>query len=197
MKILVACEESQEVTKSFRNKGHLAFSFDIQQCSGGNSEWHIMGDVLEVINDGWDMMIAHPPCTYLSNAGARHLYKGHELNLERYEKGLQAKEFFMKLYNCNIPKICIENPLPSKIYNLPMYSEIIQPYEFGHEFSKKTLLWLKNLPGLMPTQLIYLGNVQSTKVVGNWFNKGSHKERQKIRSKTFSGIAATMAEQWG
>lgn len=195
MKILIACEESQEVTKAFRKYGHEAYSCDIQDCTGGYPEWHIKDDVLNVINYNWDMLIAHPPCTYLSNAGARHLYKNKELNIERYNKGLLAKEFFLKLYNSNISKICIENPLPSKIFNLPMYSQIIQPYEFGHYFSKRTLLWLKNLPGLMATDIIYYKNVESTKKSGNWFNKGGS-ERQKNRSKTFPGIAAAMAKQW-
>ena len=141
------------------------------------------------------MLICHPPCTYLSNAGARHLWKNHELNQERYKKGLEAKDFFMKLYNADCNMIAVENPIPSKIYELPKYSQIIQPYEYGHPFSKKTCLWLKGLPKLKPTKIISKEEIQSTKIAGNWFNKGG-KERQKNRSKTFPGIAKALAEQW-
>lgn len=194
MKVLVACEESQEVCKAFRELGHEAYSCDIQECSGGHPEWHLKQDVLPLLNEEWDLIIAHPPCTYLSNAGARHLYPHGLLNMERYEKGLEAKEFFMKFLNCKCEKVCVENPLPSKIFRLPDYSQIIQPYEFGHPYKKKTLLWLKNLPRLKPTCIVECP--QSTKVAGNWFNAGG-KDRQKNRAKTFSGIAKAMAEQWG
>ena len=194
MKVLVACEESQEVCKAFRELGHEAYSCDIQECSGGHPEWHLKQDVLPLLNEEWDLIIAHPPCTYLSNAGARHLYPHGLLNMERYEKGLEAKEFFMKFLNCKCKKVCVENPLPSKIFRLPDYSQIIQPYEFGHPYKKKTLLWLKNLPPLKPTCIVECP--QSTKVAGNWFNTGG-KDRQKNRAKTFSGIAKAMAEQWG
>ena len=208
MKVLVACEESQEVCKAFRAKGHEAYSCDIQEPSGGHPEWHILGDALKAIDGGqvttmdgethdigkWDLLIAHPPCTYLSNAGARFLYPKGVLNMERYEKGVEAKEFFMKFLNCNCEKVCVENPLPSKIFGLPDYSQIIQPYEFGHPYKKKTLLWLKNLPYLKPTCVVQWQ--QSTKVPGNWFNAGG-KDRQRNRAKTFHGIAKAMAEQWG
>lgn len=157
MNVLIACEESQRVCMAFRERGHNAFSCDVQEPSGGHPEWHILGDALEIINpncgvgisfetmDGmlhtitgkWDLLIAHPPCTYLSNAGARHLWKNHELNVERYNKGMIGREFFMKFYNADCPKICIENPIPSKIYELPKYTQIIQPYEHGHPFTKK------------------------------------------------------------
>lgn len=140
------------------------------------------------------MMIAHPPCTYISNAGARHLYPKGILNHERLAKGMEAKEFFMKLYEANIPKIAVENPIPSKIYALPQYTQIIQPYQFGHPFQKRTCLWLKNLPQLEPTNIVEIA--ESTKVAGNWFNKGG-KDRQKNRAKTFQGIADAMAAQWG
>jgi len=194
MKILIACEESQAVCKAFRKKGHEAYSCDILPCSGGHPEWHIQGDVLEHLNENWDMMIAHPPCTYLSNAGARFLYPKSILNMERYCKGLEAAHFFLVLYKAKIEKICIENPIQSKIYNLPQYDQIIQPYQFGHPYQKKTCLWLKNLPELKPTKV--LEKPQSTKIAGNWFNKGG-KERQINRSKTFQGIADAMADQWG
>ena len=210
MKILVACEESQRVCIAFREKGHEAYSCDIQEPSGGHPEWHIHGDALKALKGGtiitmdgllhdigkWDMLIAHPPCTYLSNAGARHLYAGHELNKERYAKGLEAKEFFMRFLDADIPKIAVENPIPSKVYGLPQYTQTIQPYEFGHPYKKKTCLWLKGLKPLQPTDMLPKEKRQSTKIAGNWFNKAG-KERQKNRAKTFPGIAKAMAEQWG
>ena len=218
MKILVACEESQAVTKEYRRLGHEAYSCDTIPCSGGHPEWHIMQDVLPLLNgkcsfvtmDGqahyaigrWDMIIAHPPCTYLTNAGARHLWKGHQLNKERYEKGLQAKAFFMAFLNADCAHIAVENPIPSKVYELPKYTQIIQPYEYGHPYTKKTCLWLKGLPQLQPTDIV--------EPVATWCPSGSysHKhgerhrgmfttDRARQRSKTFPGIAKAMAEQWG
>lgn len=148
------------------------------------------------LGGGWDLIIAHPPCTYLSNAGARFLWAEHKLNEERYEKGLKAKEFFMQFYNANCKRIAIENPTPSKIYELPKYTQTIQPYEYGHPYSKRTNLWLQNLPNLVSTNIIPKEQIQSTKIAGNWFNRGG-KDRQKNRAKTFPGIAKAMAEQWG
>ena len=210
--VLVACEESQRVCIEFRKLGHEAYSCDIEPCSGGHEEWHIQNDVLPLLNgncefqtvdgsvhciDGkWDMIIAHPPCTYLSNAGARFLYPKGVLNEGRLKLGLQAKHFFMAIYNSDCDRIAIENPIPSRIYELPPYTQKIQPYEYGHPFQKKTCLWLKNIPVLQPTDIIPKENRQSTKIAGNWFNKGG-KDRQKNRSKTFEGIAKAMAEQWG
>lgn len=194
MKILVACEESQTVCKAFRDKGHEAYSCDISPCSGGHPEWHIQGDVTPLLKQKWDMIIAHPPCTYLSNAGAVHLYPKGVLNIDRYNTGLKAKEFFMQFLNCDCEKVCVENPVPSKVFELPQYNQIIQPYQFGHPFSKKTCLWLKGLPPLKPTNI--LEEYQSTKIAGNWFNKGG-KDRQKNRSKFWEGIADAMADQWG
>lgn len=196
MKVLVACEESQRVCIEFRKLGHEAYSCDIEPCSGGHPEWHLQQDVTELLKIKWDLIIAHPPCTYLSNAGARFLYPKGELNEERLQKGLKAKEFFMKIWNADCPRIAVENPIPSKVYGLPEYSQTIQPYEFGHPYSKKTCLWLKGLPKLRPTEIIPESEIQSTKIAGNWFNKGG-KDRQKNRSKTFPGIAKAMAEQWG
>lgn len=193
MKVLVACEESQRVCIAFRNRGHEAYSCDILECSGGHPEWHIQDDVLNHL-EGWDLIIAHPPCTYLSNAGARFLYPKGVLNQERLQKGLEAKEFFMKLYNAPCDKICVENPVSSKIFDMPKHTQEIQPYEFGHPYKKKTRLWLKGLPLLKPTNIVEIS--ESTKIAGNWFNKGG-KERQRNRSKTFEGIAEAMAEQWG
>lgn len=203
MKVLVACEESQRVCTEFRKLGHEAYSCDIEPCSGGHPEWHIHDDVLPLLNGNCDfktvngdMIIAHPPCTYLSNAGARFLYPKGVLNEDRLKLGLEAKVFFMKIYNADCEKIAIENPIPSKVYGLPKYTQTIQPYEFGHPYQKKTCLWLKGLKPLQPTDVLTKEKRQSTKIAGNWFNKGG-KERQKNRAKTFPGIAKAMAEQWG
>lgn len=194
LNILIACEESQEVCKAFRALGHEAFSCDLQDCSGGHPEWHYKMDALKLINlPVWDLVIAHPPCTYLSNAGARFLYPKGILNKERLKKGLDAKDFFMHFYNGKCAHIAIENPIASRIFALPQHTQEIQPYEFGHPLKKKTRLWLKGLPKLKPTNII--GVRESTKVAGNWFNKGG-KDRQKNRAKTFEGIAKAMAEQW-
>ena len=210
MNVLIACEESQRVCIAFREKGHNAFSCDILPCSGGHPEWHICGDVLPLLDgrcsfktmdgiehsiDGkWDLLIAHPPCTYLSNAGARFLYPKGVLNEDRLKLGLAAKDFFMAFYNADCEKICIENPTPSRVYELPKYTQVIQPWMFGHPVQKRTCLWLKGLEPLKPTEIVE--ERQSSKVPGNWFNKGG-KERQKNRAKTFTGIAKAMAEQWG
>lgn len=231
MNILIACEESQRVCSAFREKGHNAFSCDIQECSGGHPEWHIKGNVLKILNpelhwgdfeiwsgisfktmDGkyhwfkgkWDMIIAHPPCTYLSNAGAARLYprKG-ELNMERYQKGLEAKEFFMQFYNADCPRIVIENPIPTRIFDLPPYTQTIQPYEHGEPYSKKTCLWIiGDVPKLIPTNEV--------KPICSWVSGGSKDNNgnkrkncgmtfrdSKTKSKTFEGIAKAMAEQWG
>lgn len=212
MKVLIACEESQRVCMAFRKRGHEAYSADILEPSGGHPEWHIMGDVLPIINgnctfdtmdgkqhtiDGkWDLLIAHPPCTYISNAGARFLYAGGAgvLNEERLRKGIQATHFFLRFLYADCERIAVENPTPSTVYCLPKYSQAIQPWQFGHPFQKKTCLWLKGLPNLQPTNITE--ERQSSKIAGNWFNKGG-KDRQRNRSKTFEGIAEAMAEQWG
>ena len=191
-KVLVACEYSGTVRDAFASKGHEAWSCDILPSeTPGN---HIQDDVLKHLDKGWDLMIAHPPCTYLSNAGARFLYPKGKLNEDRYKLGLKAKEFFMALHNAPINKTCVENPISSKIFALPKYSQIIQPYEYGHPIQKRTCLWLKNLSELKPTDIIF--KRQSTKIPGNWFNKGG-KDRQKNRSKFFKGFANAMAAQWG
>ena len=209
MKVLIACEESQAVCKAFREKGHEAYSCDILPCSGGHPEWHIMQDVVPLLDgrcnfktmdgighsiDGkWDLIVAHPPCTYLSNAGARFLYPKGVLNKDGLKLGLVAKDFFMAFYNADCEKICIENPTPSRVYELPKYTQIIQPWMFGHPVQKRTCLWLKGLEPLKSTEIVE--ERQSSKVPGNWFNKGG-KERQKNRAKTFPGIAKAMAAQW-
>ena len=201
MKVLVGCEESQAVCIEFRKLGHEAYSCDLDECSGGHPEWHIQGDVLEQLNKGWDMMIGFPTCTYMSRAGARWMFPtAGNLCEDRYKKSQQAKEFFLKLWNAPIEKICLENPLPLKVVGLPKETQVIQPYEYGHEFSKRTHLWLKNLPPLKPTKIIskykpYLpsntGGAKRGQV--SRFTKISGKER----SKTFSGIAKAMAEHLG
>lgn len=201
MKILVACEESQAVTIELRKLGHEAYSCDIEPCSGGYPEWHLQQDVAPLLKEKWDMILAFPPCTYLTNAGARHLWKGHELNQERYKKGLEAKEFFMMFYNADCPKIAIENPTPSRIYELPEKSQVIQPWQFGHPFTKRTQLWLKGLPELKPTKIVEPERTWCPS--GSYSGKHGEKhrgmftrDRAKNRSKTFSGIAKAMAEQW-
>lgn len=212
MNVLVACEESQRVCTAFRERGHRAFSCDIIECSGGHPEWHIKGDVIPLLNghceftlqngetdrqtDRWDLIIAHPPCTYISNAGVRFLYPGGNgvLNEERLRKGIQATHFLLKILWADCDRIAVENPIPSTVYCLPKYTQIIQPWMFGHPYQKKTCLWLKGLPELHPTDICE--ERQSSKVPGNWFNHGG-KDRQQNRAKTFPGIAKAMAEQWG
>ena len=202
MKILIACEYSGIVRDAFAAKGHDAWSCDILPTeTKGN---HIQGNVLDYLNKGWDMMIAHPPCTYLSNAGSRWLFKNKIINQERYKKGLEAKAFFLTLLEANIHKICVENPTPIKIFNLPKNSTFVQPYEFGHPFSKKTLLWLKNLPPLMSTNIIYKyetflpSNTGFGKRKGHKHNiKKIPKNYNKEHSKFWTGIAEAMADQWG
>lgn len=219
MNVLIACEESQTVCKAFREKGHNAFSCDIQEPSGGHPEWHILGDALSLINgecgfttmDGtryvvinkWDLIIAHPPCTYMSNAGACRMYpqKG-VIDQNRLEKALQAKEFFMKFYNADCDKICIENPMPLKIVGLPTETQRIQPYQFGEPWSKKTYLWLKGLPELQPTEIVkdykpFLPSGTGRKLGGDSYGAKKCAHESKARSKTFLGIAKAMAEQWG
>lgn len=193
MKILAACEESQAVTIELRRLGHEAYSCDLEPCSGGHPEWHLQADALELLKVKWDMILAFPPCTYLSNAGARHLFRGGVLNQERYEKGLEAKEFFMRFLNADCPRICVENPVSSRIYDMPPHTQEIQPYMFGDPVQKKTRLWLRGLPMLEPTRIVDpKANCHSA---GTWFMRGG-KDRQKNRAKTFPGIARAMAEQW-
>ena len=201
MRVLVACEESQAVTIELRRLGHEAYSCDIIQCSGGHPEWHLQVDALELLKVKWDMIIAFPPCTYLTNAGARHLYKGGVLNQERYKKGIEAKEFFLKFWNANCERIAIENPTPSKIYELPEKTQVIQPWQFGHPFTKRTQLWLKGLEPLKPTDIVTPERTWCPS--GSYSGKHNEKhrgmfttDRARNRSKTFPGIAKAMAEQW-
>lgn len=195
MKVLVACEESQEVCKAFRMRGHEAYSCDIVKPSGGHPEWHILGNAIPILTGGqvttmngaihdvgrWDLLVAHPPCTYLSNAGAGFLWKGKELQADRVMKGIQGRDLFMRFWWADIPKICIENPVPSKVFCLPAYTQIIQPYEYGHPYTKRTCLWLKGLPPLFPTDIVVPEK--------SWVMEGPYrhnKDRAKNRSKTFA-----------
>lgn len=222
MNVLVACEESQRVCTAFREKGHNAFSCDIIPCSGGHPEWHIQGDVLPLINGfcsfktqdmtdtdepiwllkKWDLIIAHPPCTYMSKAGARFMYPvSRQIDPDRLEKAMKAKEFFMKFYNADCDRICIENPTPLKVVGLPKESQVVQPYMFGDPYSKRTLLWLKGLNELKPTNVLedfvpYLPSNTGGFSRGKGGSRGvAH--NAKDASKTFLGIARAMAEQWG
>lgn len=187
MRVLVACEESQSVCTAFRAKGHEAYSCDLKPCSGGHPEWHIRDDAIAVLNGGgWDLCVAHPPCTYLSKAGATSLFHDGDVDDERYRLLTDARAFFMAFWRSGVPRLCIENPTPLKAAALPAPSQTIQPHMFGHPFTKKTLLWLRNLPPLMATELVVPTH--------SWTEV--HRSAS-MRSKTFPGIAAAMAEQWG
>lgn len=205
MKVLVACEESQEVCKAFRELGHDAYSCDIQECSGGHPEWHLCQDVTPLLEQEWDLIIAHPPCTFLTVTGNRWF------NVERYgDKAIQRQKdreeavaFFMQFANAKCERIAIENPIGcmSTLYKKP--TQIIQPYMFGDPARKATCLWLKGLPKLTPTNIVepIIIRYQNGKGTDNPWHmetmKLPPKERAKARSKTFPGIAKAMAEQWG
>lgn len=209
MKILVACEESQRVAKEFVTLGHEAYSCDVEFCSGGMPEIHIWADVRPLLNgncdfrtcngqlhhvERWDMIIAFPPCTYLTKAGASNLYKNGEIDVERYNNGLKAKEFFMEILNADCDKIVIENPIPMKMYGLPEPNQVIEPYYFGEPVTKTTYLWLKGVPFLCPTNVI---EPKYTFTTYPLFKNSNGKYRQKNRSKTFEGVAKAMALSWG
>lgn len=206
MRILVACEESQAVTTELRKLGHEAYSCDLQPCGGGFPLWHIRVDALELLKMRWDMIIAHPPCTYLTTAGAIRVFnKDHTIkDQERYEKGIEAAKFFMAFYEADCPKIAIENPVPMKCFNLPPYSQIIEPYMFGDPWRKRTCLWLKGLPPLVAMmeapvepQGLWVGSTSARRdpTIHQRYILHSNRD-QKRRSKTFSGIARAMAIQW-
>ena len=227
MNVLVACEESQRVCTAFRERGHNAFSCDIEPCSGGHPEWHIMQDVIPLLNgrcsfktmdgiehqiDGkWDLIIAHPPCTYLTVA-ANKLYnieKYGEKAVKRLEDREKAIEFFMEFVNADCERKAIENPIGviSTRYRKP--DQIIQPYQFGHPVRKSTCLWLYNLPKLKPTNIVDFECIHSNGKSGgysgpSWIVKDengkilSYKDPRvaKARSKTYEGVAKAMASQW-
>jgi len=201
MKILIACEESQVVCKAFREKGHEAYSCDILDCSGGHPEWHIKDDVLKYLNDGWDLMIGFPPCTYLSHAGNSALKN----NPDRKFKQKEAFDFFMKLYNSPINKICLENPRGWITQLFRREDQVIEPFEFGESERKRTCLWLKNLPPLMKGPVNPEG-MRPKKIIirktgqrkgGNYGYYYVQGKKAKDKAKTFPGIAQAMATQWG
>ena len=203
MKVLVACEESQAVTIELRRLGHEAYSCDIIPCSGGHPEWHLQADALELLKIKWDMIIAFPPCTYMSNAGACRMFpKKGQIDEERFAKAMEAKAFFMEFYNADCERIAIENPVPLSVVGLPEKTQVIQPYEFGHPYTKKTYLWLKGLPKLTPTNVVeplgpyVCGNSEIWKKQAAKGAVYGKEKSAKHRSKTFQGIAKAMAEQW-
>jgi len=210
MRILLACEESQAVCSEFRKLGHEAFSADILQCSGSHPEWHIQGDVLKIIDKGWDMLIAFPPCTHLAVSGARHFEQKRKDG--RQQQGI---DFFMEMINAPIDKICVENPIGIMSTRFRKPNQIIHPYHFGDPYSKSTCLWLKGLPPLLynkknenikQKELAFAGlpnevdkgefvTFPSGKRMPKWYNEASGNGH--LRSKTFPGIAKAMANQWG
>jgi len=210
LRVLVACEESQAITKEFRKLGHEAFSCDLLPCSGGHPEWHYQQDVFEVTDKGWDLMIAHPPCTFLSVSGARWLYnKDGSVNQERLDNQNKALEFVQKLMDVDIEHIAIENPISVISSHIRKPDQIVHPYHFGDKVSKSTCLWLKNLPKLEYTDVVEKGEffqwvcpkTGKTKRQAQWYldalkNSKTTEERRTLRSKTFPGIAKAIASQW-
>ena len=217
MNVLVACEESQRVCIAFRAKGHNAFSCDIIDCSGGHPEWHIKQDVLPLLNgrcefntcDGelhtisgkWDLIIAHPPCTYLTSASAVELSK----HPERLQKGFESVIFFNSILNADCEKICVENPPPMKRFELPKYSQLIRAYKIGEPHTKAYCLWLKELPKLEvdetaekpKAEYVWIHKATGKKKSGSkWYNS-DNKNHRLHRSKTPIGLSNAMAEQWG
>ena len=195
--ILISCEESQAICKAFRELGHEAYSNDLQECSGGHPEWHLRMDALEALKlKNWDLVIAHPPCTYLT-ISANKWYKdmpprksGVLVGEARKQAREEAVKFFMEFVNANVPRMAIENPvgIMSTRYRKP--DQTIQPWMFGHGETKATCLWLKGLPNLIPTDIVD-GRVGAMHLLP------PTKDRAKLRSKTYKGIAVAMATQWG
>ena len=211
MKVLVACEESQAITKAFRALGHDAYSCDILDCSGGHPEWHIKGDAIKEAYSGkYDMMIAHPPCTYLAVSGARWMYnKDGSVDQDRLRNQTSALTFVQTLMDAPIDKIAIENPISVISSHIRKPDQIVQPYHFGDKAQKSTCLWLKNLPKLKPTDIVDKGEfIEFTSKKGvkkrqtKWYfdalkNAKTKDERSSLRSKTFKGMADAIANQWG
>ena len=216
MRILVACEESQAITKEFRKLGHDAYSCDLLPCSGGHPEWHYQSDVIDILNNGWDLMVAHPPCTFLAGSSVQWLSHPEDKHLlfderrphpkypNRRQNMLESLDFVKSLYNAPIEYVAIENPVGLLSSRWKKPSQIIQPYMFGDEATKTTCLWLKNLPPLVPTQVVGKGErtvYSSGKSHQKWYadalkNAKTKEERQTLRSKTFPGIAEAIATQW-
>ena len=216
-KIIIACEESQTICKAFRKLGFEAWSCDLLPCSGGHPEWHYQQDIFEVINQGWDLMVAHPPCTFLTGSGVQWLSnpedkalpfeerRPHPKYTNRRQDMLDSVEFVKALYNADIKHIAIENPVGLLSSRWKKPDQIVQPYMFGDEATKTTCLWLKNLPLLLPTNIVGKGErtvFASGKSHPKWYadalkNAKTKEERQTLRSKTFDGISEAIANQWG
>ena len=205
MKVLVACEESQAVCKEFRKLGHEAYSCDIVPCSGGHPEWHLQQDVLPLLKEKWDMIIAFPPCTYLTVTGNRwfNIDRYGEKAIQRHKDRKEAIDFFMAFANADCERIAIENPVGIMSSEWRKPNQIINPWQFGDAFEKKTCLWLKGLPELTPTNIVEIPprkKFDSGKSMPSWYAEAWHlpkEERAKLRSKTFPGIARAMAYQGG
>ena len=205
MKVLVACEESQAVCKAFRERGHEAYSCDILPCSGGHPEWHLQQDVIPLLKEKWDMIIAFPPCTYLTVTGNRwfNIDRYGEKAIQRHKDRKEAIDFFMAFANADCEKIAIENPIGIMSSEWRKPNQIINPWQFGDSFEKKTCLWLKGLPELEPTDIVEIPprkRFDSGKSMPSWYAEAWNlpkEERAKLRSKTFPGIAKAMSEQWG
>ena len=212
MKVLIACEESQATCKEFRKLGHEAYSCDILDQSGGHPEWHIKGDCLiEAYSGKYDLMVAHPPCTYLALSGNRWLYnQDGSKNEERWHNQKEALDFVRKLLNAPIKHIALENPISVISSHIRKPDQIVQPYMFGDKAQKSTCLWLKNLPLLKATNIVDKGEffewidskTGKKKKQPLWFYEALQKakspeERRTLRSKTFQGMAQAFAEQWG
>lgn len=204
MRILLACEESQAVTKELRALGHEAFSCDILPCSGGHPEWHIQQDVTELLKQQWDMIIGFPPCTFLTVTGNRwfNIERYGEKAIKRHADRKEAIKFFMLLANADCPRIAIENPVGIMSSEWRKPDQIINPFQFGDAFEKKTCLWLKGLKPLEYTNVVEppkRTEFKSGKTMPAWYAdawKLPKEERVKLRSKTFPGIAQAMAKQW-
>jgi len=216
MRVLVACEESQTITKEFRILGVEAFSCDLLPCSGGHPKWHFQCDVFDIINDNWDMMISHPPCTFLASSAVQWLShpddkllpfenrRPHPKYPNRREDMEFSLRFIKSLYDSKIPKIAIENPIGLLNSRWRKPDQIVQPYMFGDEATKTTCLWLKNLPKLVPTNIVGKGErivYKSGKSHPKWYAElkdttKTKEERQSMRSKTFPGFAKAIANQW-
>lgn len=204
MKILIACEESQAVTKEFRKLGHEAFSCDILPCSGGHPEWHLQQDVTGLLKKDWDLIIAFPPCTYLTVTGNRwfNIQRYGEKALKRHIDREEAIKFFMMFANANCDHIVIENPVGIMSSEWRKPDQIINPWQFGYPFEKKTCLWIKGLPTLKPTNEVEpppRKEFNSGKTMPAWYAEAwklPKDERALLRSKTVPGIARAMANQW-